>query len=647
MTEAVGQLLSDSNRGAADSPAQQDMGMGMEMTEAVGQLLSDSNRGAADSPVQQDMRMGMEMTEAVGQLLSNSNGNGGEESGLSPLPVASVSAPEAQQEGVGIGMMQAVDQAHSPQMLLESFAAADNGSSGSTDEPTAKRARVTPKKNGTAHAQEDAILGALEATEEVQNELPADDHLEAAMVHVSSCTLKDFLALSKIRFLDKVSSKRRTTMCIAAPKPEALDEKLLVGTTLKPYLDTLEQGCQQLTRETKEMKQTNSVQEAELNSKNPPLFETMQVVEDEDLDLMKNQMKELKNDSRQKAKTKWHIWRANAIEAPISQSLAARKEMMMNDQIVLASTKKTLSVALANASKMKSSLLANIAQCKAQLLSTENELAITTSKRESAKSAEKLTGVAARQEAVHAEQLDLNAKAASLQKRGDELAALHEEALAEVEKASKPATAEEVKRERRHYDVTRGVQLWTLVDVSETCLSFNILRQYRFAINLEETSESSALRTVTAASLELPASIAGSEQLASLFDASHIDLSAGCQKVLEAYTALVVRADAIVRDIETMSLFNTVELENAASAEQQLLIKLKFSSYTRKARFQLIFSVGLSGQTAVPTCSIEGGAVLQLSEDALQALVGECPSSVAGWMCTAQSKVQEFISSPP
>ena len=603
----------------------------------MGQLLT--NNAAADSPAQHDM--GMEMTEAVGYVLTKSTD-------ATPA-MSSGSADQEEKVAAEVSIIGTIGQPRSNQVSPATYAssspAVDHNSDCSIVEPAAKRVRMTPEKSVAAEAGVEITSATpQEATFATEAE---DESLEVAHSPVPSCTLKDFLGMSRVRFLDKLTSKRRTTMCISAPKPEALDEKLLVGTTLMPCMTTLEEGCNQLTLLTKGIRASISVQEAELSLNNPPLFETMQLVEDEDLDLLKNHMKDLKNDSRQKAKTKWYIWRAQAIEIPISQSLAARKEMMMKDQVALAATKEALSDALDGASQMKSSLLTNIAKLKAQLLSDEDERTITTSKNESAAASDKHAAVVGRQQAVWAEQVNLDAKATALQQRNVELAALQKEADANVEKVSSPATAEEVKKERCHYDVTLGVQLWAPLEITPTKLSFSIMSQYRLALDMEEVAGAEPLaegelRRVKAATLELPAPIAASEHLAHLFDSSHIDLSVGCQKVLEQYMALVVYADDIIRDIQTMTLFNTVELEHAAG--QPLLIKLKYISYTRKARFQLIFSA-MSAEQAAPTCRIEG-TVPNLTNNNLQAIVGECPASVAGWMSTAQSKVQEFLSSP-
>ena len=279
----------------------------------------------------------------------------------------------------------------------------------------------------------------------------------------------------------------------------------------------------------------------------------------------------------------------------------------------------------------------DVTRLKAQLLSEEEEIAIEHCRMESRHFADQLACVVAQQETVRSAHVELNVKLSSVQASLEKGAALQINALAQTTSIP-PPTYKEVERLRTAYDITRSLQMWIPLALSPTKMEFSI-SGCSLSLQLESESQDGP-RKVTAADLQLPEAITDSAQLTTLFTSTRINLNVECRQVLEQYTDLVVHATAIVRDIQTMSLFNPVELVHN---DEELSVKLKYVSCIQQTQFQLIFNVPLATVEAVPTCTIEG-AVPALSDATFKTMVGVCPPATSGWMCNVQTKIHEFLS---
>lgn len=203
--------------------------------------------------------------------------------------------------------------------------------------PARTSAHTPARAAAVTMAASPAPAAAVEEEEEAeeqhkQHEAEAEEEEDEEIRN--SMTFSQFLFLSQVRFLDNLSSKRRTTMAMMAPKPKTLVDKVRVGSAMLPELEAMEDACEYLSKITEESKERVKQLEVETDARNPRLFHLLQEADEAQMAELQRNMAKLKGDARNEAKYRWHVWRAK-FETNLQQQLQEEYDALSADRTQL------------------------------------------------------------------------------------------------------------------------------------------------------------------------------------------------------------------------------------------------------------------------------------------------------------------------
>ncbi|KAH4072739.1 hypothetical protein HBH50_063570 [Parastagonospora nodorum] len=176
--------------------------------------------------------------------------------------------------------------------------------------PTPKKATprrsMSPKKRVAFGEQQGEADYAEEAVEDLSE--------------VERISLQDFLDMTKIRFMDLSTTKRRHT---AAPalfhdteveeKEETLDRYVVAGACTLPEYELYQHACHEMKKYISDGRHFVRTMEANVMEENPLLFSEYLTAPPDQRIVMDNQFKNLKTNARLEARGEWYTWRSTLL----------------------------------------------------------------------------------------------------------------------------------------------------------------------------------------------------------------------------------------------------------------------------------------------------------------------------------------------
>lgn len=178
--------------------------------------------------------------------------------------------------------------------------------------PTPKRA--TPRQSMSPKKR--VVFGEQPVEEET-----IDDSVVEDLSEVERISLQDFLDMTKIRFMDLSTTKRRHTAAPAAfhdveieEKEESLDRYVVAGACTLPEYELYQHACHEMKKYISDGRHFVRTMEANVMEENPLLFSEYLTAPPDQRAVMDNQFKNLKTSARLDARGEWYTWRGNLLQ---------------------------------------------------------------------------------------------------------------------------------------------------------------------------------------------------------------------------------------------------------------------------------------------------------------------------------------------
>jgi kinetochore protein Spc7/SPC105 len=282
--------------------------------------------------------------------------------------------------------------------------------------------------------------------EEVDNDVAED------LSEVERISLQDFLDMTKIRFMDLSTTKRRHTAAPAAfhdveveEKEESLDRYVVAGACTLPEYELYQHACHEMKKYISDGRHFVRTMEANVLEDNPLLFTEYLTAPPDQRKVMDNQFKNLKTNARLEARGEWYTWRSTLLQ-DLKSGLLHTLDAFKKDESTLINQEELLDVVLPPLIEKQETL---VTQCK-QLQQRHDELN-SCDREELEHTREQLTIADA----------ELIEKKHSLVRLQQELAG--KEARIEAARERKVECAEEIKAAERVREECRG---WSTTEVS-------------------------------------------------------------------------------------------------------------------------------------------------------------------------------------
>ncbi|VDB92557.1 Bgt-4834 [Blumeria graminis f. sp. tritici] len=147
--------------------------------------------------------------------------------------------------------------------------------------------------------------------------------------------LQDFLDMTRIRFMELTTTKRRHTTAPKSAsmkqeneKQDSLEDCIVAGATQIPMIELFQHACHELKRYISDGRKTVREIEKETWEENPPLFQEYLLATPDLKLLMDNQLKNVRTHARLLAKGLWYEWRMtllNTLEGGLVKTIQDMK----------------------------------------------------------------------------------------------------------------------------------------------------------------------------------------------------------------------------------------------------------------------------------------------------------------------------------
>jgi kinetochore protein Spc7/SPC105 len=183
----------------------------------------------------------------------------------------------------------------------------------STPKKTAPRMSLSPKKR--------VLFGAEPEKDSARNDKVDEEHKEEEpKEEVDRISLQDFLEMTKIRFMDLSTTKRRHTAAPTAffdhevdEKEESLDRYVVAGACTLPEFELYQHACHEMKKYISDGRHFVRTMEANVVEENPLLFSEYLTAPPDQRAVMDNQFKNLKTNARLEARGEWYAWRSTLL----------------------------------------------------------------------------------------------------------------------------------------------------------------------------------------------------------------------------------------------------------------------------------------------------------------------------------------------
>lgn len=310
--------------------------------------------------------------------------------------------------------------------------------------PTSKKATSRKSMSPTKR-----VAFGEEPEEEDNND---DNDVAEDLSDVERISLQDFLDMTKIRFMDLSTTKRRHTAAPAVfhdveveEKEESLDRYVVAGACTLPEYELYQHACHEMKKYISDGRHFVRTLENNVLEENPLLFSEYLTAPPDQRKVMDNQFKNLKTNARLEARGEWYTWRSTLLH-DLKVGLLHTMEGFNHDESTLHKQEKLLDDTLPPLVEKKEHLSV---ECK-QLQQRHDELN-SCDREELEQTREKLTATDA----------DLEEKKLLLAQLQQEL--VDKETRIEAAKERKVECIEEIRTAERVREECRG---WSTSEVS-------------------------------------------------------------------------------------------------------------------------------------------------------------------------------------
>jgi kinetochore protein Spc7/SPC105 len=213
--------------------------------------------------------------------------------------------------------------------------------------PTPKKA--TPRKSLSPRKR---VVFGVEPVVEVE-EMVEDEAAEETGEEVERISLQEFLDMTKIRFMDLSTTKRRHTAAPAMfhdkeldePEEESLDRYVVAAACTLPEFELYQHACHEMKKYISDGRHFVRTMEANVMEENPLLFSEYLTAPPDQRIVMDNQFKNLKTSARLDARGEWYGWRSTLL-GDLKAGLLGTLDGFRRDESALADQEKLLDTVL-------------------------------------------------------------------------------------------------------------------------------------------------------------------------------------------------------------------------------------------------------------------------------------------------------------
>jgi len=216
--------------------------------------------------------------------------------------------------------------------------------------PTPKQKTPTPRKAVTP--RQNLSPGKHVAFGERQVEEKVDESVTEDASEVERISLQDFLDMTKIRFMDLSTTKRRHTAAPAAfhdveveVKEESLDRYVVAGACTLPEYELYQHACHEMKKYISDGRHFVRTMEANVLEENPLLFSEYLTAPPDQRIIMDAQFKNLKTNARLDARGEWYTWRSTLLQ-DLKTGLLHTMDGFQRDESILGHQEQLLNTVL-------------------------------------------------------------------------------------------------------------------------------------------------------------------------------------------------------------------------------------------------------------------------------------------------------------
>lgn len=180
----------------------------------------------------------------------------------------------------------------------------------------------------------------------------ADQGIAGPMDGVGRVSLQAFLELTRIRFMDLNTTKRRHTVAPVAfqdkelgEAEETLDEYVVAGACKLPEFELYQHACHEMKKYISDGRHFVRTMEANVLEENPLLFSEYLIAPPDQRAIMDNQFKNLKTGARLEARGEWYGWRSSLLQ-DLKTGLLVTMEGFSRDDLALTNQEQLLDAVL-------------------------------------------------------------------------------------------------------------------------------------------------------------------------------------------------------------------------------------------------------------------------------------------------------------
>ncbi|KAI8937746.1 hypothetical protein NX059_005446 [Plenodomus lindquistii] len=218
-------------------------------------------------------------------------------------------------------------------------------------QPTPKQKTPTPRKAATPQKSPSPKKRVVFGEQEVEED-KVDDSVAEDLSEVERISLQEFLDMTKIRFMDLSTTKRRHTAAPAAfhdveveEKEESLDRYVVAGACTVPEYELYQHACHEMKKYISDGRHFVRTMEANVLEDNPLLFSEYLTAPPDQRIIMDNQFKNLKTNARLEARGEWYTWRSTLLQ-DLKSGLLHTMDGFKRDESTLANSEQLLDTVL-------------------------------------------------------------------------------------------------------------------------------------------------------------------------------------------------------------------------------------------------------------------------------------------------------------
>lgn len=217
-------------------------------------------------------------------------------------------------------------------------------------QPTPKQKTPTPKKATPRKSMSPKKRVAF--GEQPEDEDNIDEEAAEDVSEIERISLQEFLDMTKIRFMDLSTTKRRHTAAPAAfhdveveEKEESLDRYVVAGACTVPEYELYQHACHEMKKYISDGRHFVRTMEANVLEENPLLFSEYLTAPPDQRTVMDNQFKNLKTNARLEARGEWYTWRSTLLQ-DLKSGLLHTLDGFKRDETTLANQEQLLDAVL-------------------------------------------------------------------------------------------------------------------------------------------------------------------------------------------------------------------------------------------------------------------------------------------------------------